>query len=195
MRIRGTEYSAVASRAKRRFPDHTLEIAYAVCLPVYELRLKVTEMAEHDLSTAARFVLQLANIGIVQPAEIGRLLGLQDGYLSSAAAELLGQSLVVQRPARTSLPRFLRQPLIQAAVIRNELGSAHGAGTEPREVTGHLAHYAINVTASAILLADGRPPGRLPHPRHLPVGVRLGGRDQVMTGVRSSLADCPVAYV
>ncbi len=98
MRIRDTEYSAVASRAKRRFPDHTLEIAYAVCLPVYELRLKVTEMAEHDLSTAARFVLQLANIGIAQPAEIGRLLGLQDGYLSSAGAELLGQSLVVQRP-------------------------------------------------------------------------------------------------
>ena len=98
MRIRDTEHAAVASRAKRRFPDHRLDVAYAVCLPVYELRLKVTEMAEHDLSTAARFILQLANIGIAQPTEIGRLLGLQDSYLSSSAAELLGGSLVVQRP-------------------------------------------------------------------------------------------------
>lgn len=63
------------------------------------------------------------------------------------AAKLLDNIL-----SRTNLPRFLRQPLIQAAVIRNELGSAHGAGTEPREVTAHLAQYAINVTASAILL-------------------------------------------
>ena len=98
MRLRDTEHSAVASRAKRRFPDHKLDVAYGVCLPIYELRLKVTEMAEHDLSTAARFILQLASLGIAQPAEIGKLLGLQDSYLSSAAAELLGESLAVQRP-------------------------------------------------------------------------------------------------
>ncbi len=98
MRSRDTEHSSVASRARRRFPDHKLDVAYAVCLPVYELRLKVTEMAEHDLSTAARFILQLANLGVVQPAEIGRMLGIQDSYLSSAAAELLSESLVVQRP-------------------------------------------------------------------------------------------------
>ena len=98
MRISDAEHTAVASRARRRFPDHKLDVAYPVCLPVYELRLRVTEMAEHDLSTAARFVLQLANLGIAQPGEIGRLLGLQDSYLSNAAAELLGESLVVQRP-------------------------------------------------------------------------------------------------
>ena len=54
--------------------------------------------------------------------------------------------------SRTDLPEFLKQPLIQTAVIRNELGSAHGAGAEPRTVAKHLAQYAINVTASAILL-------------------------------------------
>ena len=54
--------------------------------------------------------------------------------------------------SRTDLPEFLKQPLIQTAVIRNELGSAHGAGAEPRTVAKHLAQYTINVTASAILL-------------------------------------------
>ena len=54
--------------------------------------------------------------------------------------------------SKTALPRFLKQPLIQIATIRNELGSAHGAGMEPRDVTSHLAQYTINLTASAILL-------------------------------------------
>ena len=53
---------------------------------------------------------------------------------------------------RTTLPGFLKPPLIQIATIRNELGSAHGAGAEPRDVTPHLAQYTINITASAILL-------------------------------------------
>ena len=54
--------------------------------------------------------------------------------------------------SKTELPGFLRQPLIQIATIRNELGSAHGAGIESRDVTAHLAQYTINLTASAILL-------------------------------------------
>ena len=54
--------------------------------------------------------------------------------------------------SKTDLPKFLKQPLIQTATIRNELGSAHGAGAEPRDVTQHLAQYTINMTASAILL-------------------------------------------
>ena len=53
---------------------------------------------------------------------------------------------------RTSLPPFLKQPLIQIATIRNELGSSHGAGTQSRNVPKHVAQYTINVTASAILL-------------------------------------------
>ena len=54
--------------------------------------------------------------------------------------------------SKTGLPKFLKPPLIQIATIRNELGSAHGAGAEPRDVARHLAQYTINVTASAILL-------------------------------------------
>ncbi len=53
--------------------------------------------------------------------------------------------------SKTDLPKFLRQPLIQTATIRNELGSAHGAGDRPREVSKRLAQYTINVTASAVL--------------------------------------------
>ena len=57
--------------------------------------------------------------------------------------------------SKTALPGFLKHPLIQIATIRNELGSAHGAGAEPRDVTQHLAQYTINMTASAILLLVG----------------------------------------
>ena len=54
--------------------------------------------------------------------------------------------------SKTDLPGFLKQPLIQIGAIRNELGGAHGAGMEPRDVPPHLAQYTINLTASAILL-------------------------------------------
>ena len=54
--------------------------------------------------------------------------------------------------SKTDLPKFLKQPLIQTATIRNELGSAHGAGDRPRVVSKRLAQYTINSTASAVLL-------------------------------------------
>ena len=53
---------------------------------------------------------------------------------------------------QTGLESFFKQPITLVATIRNQLGSAHGAGAEPREVPDHAAQYAINATASAILL-------------------------------------------
>ncbi len=91
------EYAAVAARAHRRFPDHNVDVAFQVCLPVYDIRLRVVEMAEHELSTPARFILQLSYLGVAQPAELGRLLGLSDRYVAEAAAELLNDGLVAQR--------------------------------------------------------------------------------------------------
>ena len=98
MTTSNNEYAAVVSRAHRRFPDHKLDVAFQVCLPVYEVRLRIIEMAEHELSTSARFILQLSNLDVAQPAELGRLLGLSDRYVAEAAAELLNDGLVVQRP-------------------------------------------------------------------------------------------------
>ncbi len=92
------ELNDVAARAKRRFPDHRVDVPFRVCLPVYELRLKVTEIAEDELSTPARFVLQLSNLEVAQPAEIGRMLGMSQSYVASAAAELLAENLVTQSP-------------------------------------------------------------------------------------------------
>ncbi len=92
------ELSDVAARAKRRFPDHKVDVPFRVCLPVYELRLKVTEIAEDNLSTPARYVLRLSNLKVTQPAEIGRMLGMSQNYVASAAAELLGENLVTQSP-------------------------------------------------------------------------------------------------
>ena len=60
----------VAARAKRRFPDHQVDVPYGVCLPVYEVRLKVTELAEDSLSTPARFVLRLADSGVTKPHDL-----------------------------------------------------------------------------------------------------------------------------
>ena len=95
-----SELGTAAARAKRRFPDHRLDVVYRVCLPVYEVVLKVTEMAESELSTTARFVLQLTNLGVGQAVEIGRLMGLNSGDVVTAAAELLGGNLVAQGPDR-----------------------------------------------------------------------------------------------
>ena len=98
MKITHNELDDVAARAKRRFPDNKVDIPFRVCLPVYELRLKVTEVAEDELSTPARFVLQLSNLKVTQPADIGRMLGMSQNYVASAAAELLGENLVTQSP-------------------------------------------------------------------------------------------------
>ena len=92
------ELEDVAARAKRRFPEYRVDCAYYVCLPVYDLRLKATEVGDDDLSTPARFVLQLSNLNVAQPSEIGRLLGLSETYVAVAAAELLSQNLVAQWP-------------------------------------------------------------------------------------------------
>jgi len=92
------EIDSVAARAKRRFPDHSVGCVFHVCLPIYELTLKATEIAEDELSTPARFVLQLTNLNVNRPAEIGRLLGIPDNYVAGAAAELLGENLVIQWP-------------------------------------------------------------------------------------------------
>ena len=77
-----------------------------------------------------------------------------EGHLQSqglALANDAGKLLSIIIP-RTSLPQFFKQPLIHIATIRNQLGSSHGAGTQPRNVPKHVAQYTINVTASAILL-------------------------------------------
>lgn len=54
--------------------------------------------------------------------------------------------------SRTQLNSFFVQPLMLVATIRNRLSKSHGAGTESKQVPQHVAQFAINATASAILL-------------------------------------------
>jgi hypothetical protein len=54
--------------------------------------------------------------------------------------------------SRTQLDSFFTQPLILIATIRNRLSKSHGAGTIAKHVPPHIAQFAINSTASAILL-------------------------------------------
>ena len=54
--------------------------------------------------------------------------------------------------SHTTLDPFFKQPIILVATIRNRLSGSHGAGTQPRYVTAHVANFALNATASSILL-------------------------------------------
>ena len=94
----GYDIKSVTARARQRFPDHKVDMAYPICLPIYELRLRVTVMASHDLTATARFILQLTGLSVTQPKEVGRLLSLPDDYVKRAAAELLSADLIEQRP-------------------------------------------------------------------------------------------------
>lgn len=61
-------------------------------------------------------------------------------------------SLLTTVVTNSSLETFFEQPLILVATIRNRLSKSHGAGLLPRDLTEAKAEYAINATASAILL-------------------------------------------
>jgi hypothetical protein len=52
----------------------------------------------------------------------------------------------------TSLDTYLEPVLMIVATLRNRLSKAHGAGTAIRNVPRHLAAYALNSTAAAVLL-------------------------------------------
>lgn len=54
--------------------------------------------------------------------------------------------------ANGQLDQFWEQPLILIATIRNRLSSSHGAGVQAKIISVHVATYAVNATASAILL-------------------------------------------
>ena len=86
----------VAARAKRQFPDHQIVAVYPVCWPVYRLRLSMVVRVRHQLSAIAGTVLQLVSLGVTQPAEVSRHMGLPDRYMAAGAAELLEAGLLTQ---------------------------------------------------------------------------------------------------
>ena len=57
--------------------------------------------------------------------------------------------------AKSQLDTFWEQPLTLIATVRNRLSSAHGAGAQAKVVPPHVATYALNATASAMLLLVG----------------------------------------
>ena len=88
----------IKTRAQRRYPDYQIVSVYPVCWPVFRLRLSAIVLAQHKLSATAGIVLRLSNLGVRQPAEFCRMMGLPAKYLVGAAAELLEAGLVAQRP-------------------------------------------------------------------------------------------------
>ena len=53
---------------------------------------------------------------------------------------------------RLSLDSYFEQMLLNVATIRNRLSKSHGAGPAVKAVPRHVARYAVNTAASAILL-------------------------------------------
>lgn len=53
---------------------------------------------------------------------------------------------------KSRLDSFWEQPLMLIATLRNRLSSSHGAGSQAKVVPQHVATYAVNATASAIVL-------------------------------------------
>jgi len=53
---------------------------------------------------------------------------------------------------KTGLPSFFTDPLTIIATLRNKLSKAHGQGTQTKQPDDFIARYALNATASAILL-------------------------------------------
>ena len=52
----------------------------------------------------------------------------------------------------TNLEGYMEQTLMIVATLRNRLSKAHGAGITDKKVARHIAAYALNSTAAAILL-------------------------------------------
>ncbi|WP_230982054.1 abortive infection family protein [Pseudomonas sp. Bc-h] len=52
---------------------------------------------------------------------------------------------------KTEMDTFWETPLMIVATLRNRLSSSHGAGEVPKVVPEHVAKYALNITASAML--------------------------------------------
>jgi hypothetical protein len=64
----------------------------------------------------------------------------------------VGAPLIRKVMGHAGIESFLEKPLLQVAIMRNELSTAHGAGTQPRAVSQGRAQYALNATAAAVLL-------------------------------------------
>ncbi|MDH0625825.1 abortive infection family protein [Pseudomonas chengduensis] len=52
---------------------------------------------------------------------------------------------------QTQMDSFWESPLLIVGTLRNKLSSAHGAGEKAKVVPEHVAKYALNATASAML--------------------------------------------
>lgn len=52
---------------------------------------------------------------------------------------------------KTKLDSYFDSMLMTTAVLRNKLSASHGAGVATKDIPRHVALYAVNVTASAIL--------------------------------------------
>ena len=69
------------------------------------------------------------------------------GYTQEDTTSKLLRTIMGQ----TQMDSFWESPLLIVGTLRNKLGSAHGAGEKAEVVPEHVAKYALNVRASAMM--------------------------------------------
>jgi uncharacterized protein DUF7014 len=69
-------------------------------------------------------------------------------YSQTDVASTLVRTII----GNTSLDNYFEPLLIIIATLRNRMSTAHGAGITTKQPPRHLAHYALNITASAMLM-------------------------------------------
>jgi hypothetical protein len=62
------------------------------------------------------------------------------------------KTLITTFISKTETDSYFEPVLTIIATLRNRMSSAHGAGTAARQPPVHMAQYALNATARAIIL-------------------------------------------
>lgn len=120
---------------RQEFPDFDIESSFQAALTLYHMQLKARVLEFHELSVIARFMLRTISLSVHTVPEIAHLLGLEEGDLASAGAELLMAGLIAQSDPDTEGRRGLRLTDEGQRRLSDEQMLAR-----PRQITLHL-HY------------------------------------------------------
>lgn len=74
------------------------------------------------------------------------------GYVQGDTTSKLLKTIM----SKTELDTFWEQPLLIVGTLRNRLSTSHGAGEVAKVVPEHVAKYALNITASAMVFLHGQ---------------------------------------
>lgn len=160
-------YEDVTSYGSRQTGYRLAEYPRIICKENGVLHHEAIEPALHLLSATA---FKLANAEFLKALEDHRKGDFGDCLTKCGSAFESTMKIICEKHAipfkqtdtastllkaiisKSKLDTFWEPPLMLIATLRNRLSSSHGAGSHAKIVPRHIATYAINATASAIVL-------------------------------------------